>query len=230
MSNQLSIFNFEDHQVRTLLINDEPWFVAQDVCKSLNIKNVTQAIERLDDDERSMFNIGRQGEANIINESGLFTLILRCRDAVNKGTLPYRFRKWVAGEVLPSIRKTGGYGINNNSLEYPEYREDVRKKALAYSDACIEQLIKNKIPFPKFPTVDNEVIDGVISTILMHSRFMLTFGNDMKIQITQIPMSATVVYEDNKKQMSELIGNRIPLEFIPELLTIGVQRLSNQLK
>ncbi len=118
----------------------------------------------------------------------------------------------------------------NSNLSFPEYREGVRKKALAYSDACIEKLIKNKIPLPEFPSVDNEVIDGVISTILMHSRFMLTFNHEMKIQITQIPMNATVVYEDSKKQMSELIGSRIPLELIPELLAIGLQRLSNQVK
>lgn len=114
----------------------------------------------------------------------------------------------------------------SSNLSFPEYREDVRKKALAYSDACIEQL---KIPFPKFPTVDDAVIDVAISTILICSRFMLTFNHEMKIQRTQIPMNSTIVYEDNKKQMSELIGNRVPLKFIPELLTIGVQRLSNQL-
>ncbi len=131
MSNQLSIFSFEDHQVRTLLINNEPWFIAVDVCKALNIKNVTQAIERLDDDERAMFNIGlknqnlidcRVQEINIINESGLFTLILRCRDAVNKGTIPYRFRKWVTSEVLPSIRKTGRYEIQSQIPQTEEYR------------------------------------------------------------------------------------------------------------
>lgn len=56
-----------------------------------------------------MFNIGRQGQANIISESGLYTLILRCRDAVKQGTTAWRFRKWVTNEVLPSIRKNGEY-------------------------------------------------------------------------------------------------------------------------
>lgn len=102
-------FTFENHEVRTLLKNGEPWFVAQDVCVALKIQNVTQAVEKLDDDERSMFNIGRQGSVNIINESGMYFLTIRCRDAVKPGTLPHRFRKWVTSEVLPQIRKTGSY-------------------------------------------------------------------------------------------------------------------------
>ncbi|EAZ8724817.1 hypothetical protein CTW94_05470 [Salmonella enterica] len=102
-------FNFESHNIRTVIIENEPWFVAVDVCNVLGIQNPSKALKALDDDERSNFKVGRQGEANIINESGLYTLILRCRDAVKQGTLPWRFRKWVTNEVLPTIRKTGRY-------------------------------------------------------------------------------------------------------------------------
>lgn len=106
----LAVFSFqEEHQVRVVMINGDPWFVANDICNALSIQNVTQAIARLDEDERSMFNIGRQGQANIISESGLYPLILRCRDAVKQGTTAWRFRKWVTNEVLPSIRKNGEY-------------------------------------------------------------------------------------------------------------------------
>lgn len=106
----LAVFSFqEEHQVRVVMINGDPWFVANDICNALSIQNVTQAIARLDEDERSMFNIGRQGQANIISESGLYTLILRCRDAVKQGATAWRFRKWVTNEVLPSIRKNGEY-------------------------------------------------------------------------------------------------------------------------
>lgn len=118
-NSQTAVFKFEsDNPIRSVIIAGEPWFVAQDVCTALRIQNVTQALEKLDDDERSMFNIGhehhaifdsRVKEINIISESGLYTLILRCRDAVTPGTIPYRFRKWVTGEVLPQIRRTGRY-------------------------------------------------------------------------------------------------------------------------
>ncbi|ELY4491965.1 hypothetical protein SNQ49_004130 [Cronobacter malonaticus] len=106
---EFTIFRFGDSEIRVIDKSGEPWFVAQDICAALKIQNVTQAIERLDEDERSMFNIGRQGEANIVSESGMYTLVLRCRDAVNKGSVPHAFRKWVTAEVLPAIRKHGAY-------------------------------------------------------------------------------------------------------------------------
>lgn len=107
-------FDFESTvAIRALTLNGEPWFIAMDVCKALQLANPSMALKALDDDERSKFNLGRQGNANIISESGLYTLILRCRDAVTPGTTPHRFRKWVTSDVLPQIRKTGKYA-------YPE--------------------------------------------------------------------------------------------------------------
>ena len=103
-SNQ--VFNFGDYEVRTLIKEGEPWFVAKDVCDVLDIQNTTQATSRLDEDERSMFNIGRQGMTNIINESGLYSLILASRKPEAKA-----FKKWVTSEVLPSIRKQGKYEV-----------------------------------------------------------------------------------------------------------------------
>ncbi|WP_437216679.1 BRO-N domain-containing protein [Pectobacterium sp. LFLA-215] len=117
-------FAFESHNIRAINHNGEPWFIAQDVCFVLGIQNVTQAIERLDEDERSMFNIGRQGEVNIVNESGMYTLVLRCRDAVKKGSVPHRFRKWVTSEVLPQIRKTGAYQQHSPSVNTPVVKQD----------------------------------------------------------------------------------------------------------
>lgn len=123
-STQLSTFNFEQSSIRVIAVNNEPWFVAKDVCDTLGIKNPTQALENLDEDERAMFNIGldqrvnfdnRVSEINIVSESGMYTLILRCRDAVKKGSVPHRFRKWVTAEVLPQIRKTGRYQVSERS-------------------------------------------------------------------------------------------------------------------
>lgn len=118
-NSQAAVFKFESNDaIRSVLIDGSPWFVAQDVCTALRIQNVTQALDKLDTDERSMLSIGhehrsifdkRVKEINIVSESGLYTLILRCRDAVTPGTIPYRFRKWVTGEVLPQIRQTGRY-------------------------------------------------------------------------------------------------------------------------
>lgn len=99
------IFDFSGEKIRIIRLDNEPWFVAVDVCKILSLKNTTMALNSLDDDERSKFNLGRQGNVNIINESGLYALILRSDLAIKKGTTEHKFRKWVTSDVLPTLRK-----------------------------------------------------------------------------------------------------------------------------
>lgn len=90
--------------------NGDPWFVASDVCAAIDLGNVTQSIKRLDDDEQALISnegIHRgAGQVNVINESGLYSLILGSRKPEAK-----LFKKWVTNEVLPSIRKTGAFGV-----------------------------------------------------------------------------------------------------------------------
>lgn len=105
--NELQIFNYENNDVRTVMIDGEPWFCLTDVCKVLELSNPRSVAERLDKDERRKFNLPRQGETWFINESGLYTVILRSDKPEAKP-----FRKWVTSEVLPSIRKTGAYSTN----------------------------------------------------------------------------------------------------------------------
>lgn len=103
--NEMQIFqNDQFGSIRTVVRDGEPWFVAVDVCEALGHSNVSMALDRLDDDERSKFNLGRQGEANVVNEPGLYTLILGSRKPEAKA-----FKRWVTHEVLPAIRKTGRY-------------------------------------------------------------------------------------------------------------------------
>ena len=87
---------FEKKYVRVVMRDDIPWWVAKDVCDILGLSNPTVALEGLDEDERSKFFLGRQGEANVINESGVYTLVMRSNKPEAK-----RFRKWVTSEVLP---------------------------------------------------------------------------------------------------------------------------------
>lgn len=78
--NQLQVFNSQEFgQVRTMMINGSPWFVAKDVCECLGLTNPTMSVGQLDEDERSKFNLGRQGNTNIINEYGLYSLVLSSR-------------------------------------------------------------------------------------------------------------------------------------------------------
>ena len=145
IQSQFSTFNFESNSIRTLVINNEPWFVAKDVCDTLKISNVSDALLKLDDDEKATIGLTDSQAGNgaqsisIISESGMYTLILRCRDAVKKGSIPHRFRKWVTAEVLPTIRKTGKYESKTSVNDRTGLRNAVNmlvsKKGLIYSDA-----------------------------------------------------------------------------------------------
>lgn len=108
--NQLQTFNFSNQSVRVVLKNGEPWWCAKDVCDIIGLNNGRQAVVKLDEDERDavILNdaIGREQSFTVINESGLYNLILRSNKPEAK-----TFRKWVTSEVLPQIRKTGSYSL-----------------------------------------------------------------------------------------------------------------------
>ncbi|EFK2742497.1 antirepressor protein ant, partial [Escherichia coli] len=110
--NDFTIFKFGDSEIRVINKCGEPWFVAKDVCDALALTNSRKALTALDDDEKGVtlsYTLGGEQNLSIVSESGMYTLVLRCRDAVNKGSVPHKFRKWVTAEVLPSIRKHGEY-------------------------------------------------------------------------------------------------------------------------
>lgn len=106
MGQQVETYKFHgEAPVRVITGEDgEPWFVAKDVCDILGHSNVSVALDRLDDDERSKFNLGRQGNTNIVNEAGLYSLVLGSRKPE-----AHEFKRWVIHDVLPAIRKTGMY-------------------------------------------------------------------------------------------------------------------------
>jgi anti-repressor protein len=128
--NELQIFNNPEFgQIRVIEKNNEPWFVAKDVCEVLELTNPTVAIGRLDTDEVAKFNLGRQGETNLINEYGLYSLILGSRKPEAK-----KFKRWITHEVIPSIRKTGIYKakeINSQMLFQIAQQLEEKEKQIA---------------------------------------------------------------------------------------------------
>lgn len=121
MADELRIFENEAFgQVRTIMIDDEPWFVASDICKALDLSNATVSVQRLDDDEKSKFNLGLSGGAtNCVNEYGLYSLVLASRKPEAK-----TFKRWITHEIIPALRKTGGY-VANSDLFVDTYFSDV---------------------------------------------------------------------------------------------------------
>lgn len=107
--NELQLFNFENNQVRTLLINDEPWFVGKDVAEILGYSKARNAIAtHVDDDDKKgapiQGDLGGTQEMTVINESGVYALVFGSKLPSAK-----RFKHWITSEVLPQIRKTGSY-------------------------------------------------------------------------------------------------------------------------
>ena len=113
-------FQFKKHEVRVVEQEGAPWFVAKDVCNILGLDNITWALNGLDDDEQALEKLKsgcQHREMKIISESGLYCLIFKSRKSEAK-----KFRRWVTHEVLPSIRKTGGY-ISTSGLTYDQQAE-----------------------------------------------------------------------------------------------------------
>ena len=121
MKNQLKLkpFEYGPHELRTVIIDDEPHFLAIDICRSLNLSDTNKALKGLDDDEklkRTLFVSGQNREVYLVNESGLYNLIFRSNKPNAKA-----FRKWVTSEVLPQIRKRGTYSlIDTDEKSLPE--------------------------------------------------------------------------------------------------------------
>lgn len=105
--NELAVFSYSGTDVRTVVRDGEPWFVAADICRVLGLSNPTMALRALDDDEKGLSPIETPGGLQsmaVVDESGMYALIVRS-DKPNAKP----FRRWVTGEVLPAIRKTGRY-------------------------------------------------------------------------------------------------------------------------
>lgn len=125
----ISVIKFEGKSVRIVNINGEPWFVAKDICDALGIINARDALKSLDRDEKNTVALtyGIRGNPNhgVIAESGFYKLIARSRKATTPGTFAHRFTNWVFRDVIPSIRKTGAYGV-----PFAFLNDHTRRKAL----------------------------------------------------------------------------------------------------
>lgn len=128
-------FNASDRQVRTVVIDGEPFFVAKDVCDILELTNARMTVQSLDEDERRKYCLPRQGETWLVNESGLYHLIFQSRKPEAKA-----FRRWVTSEVLPSLRKTGRYELASkpSNIPYPHVGGFIDLRAVPFSSIMLE--------------------------------------------------------------------------------------------
>lgn len=173
--NDLVIFeNPEFGQIRTMNKDGEPWFVAVDVCKALEISNNRMAINRLDDDEKGVSltdTLGGKQDMTIINESGLYSLVLGSRKPEAK-----KFKRWITHEVIPSIRKTGGYIAGQENLSDSE----LMAKALLVAQRTIEERNK-QIETMKPKALFADAVSGSDTSILVRDLAKLLKQNGVDI-------------------------------------------------
>ena len=177
---RFQIFSKENlGSVRTIFVNNQVWFCIKDVCDILELKNPTAVAQRLDEDERAKFNLGRQGETNFTNESGLYTLILR---SDKKEAKP--FRKWITSEVIPAIRKTGKY--------------EEKKKPLTQAELILQQAQWMVEAESRINNIENNVI-GLANTIEDNDKSIKRLENNQRRTVTSNHL--TVIAYANIKEI-----------------------------
>lgn len=169
--NEIKVFTNEQFgEIRTVNQNGEPWFVAADVCRILELSNPTVATERLDDDDRAKFKLGRQGESTIVSEPGLYSLVLGSRKPEAKA-----FKRWITHEVIPAIRKHGMYATPDTVekiLEDPDTMIQILQSLKSEREARIAAEETNRLNAPKVlfadrvAQADTDILIGELAKLL----------------------------------------------------------------
>lgn len=198
--NNIQIFKYEDNDVRTVDLNGEPWFIGKDVAAVLEYSNPRKALaDHVDQEDKGVTKcdtLGGVQELTIINESGLYSLILSSKLPTAK-----QFKRWVTSEVLPSIRKNGGYIAGQEQLTPSELMAKallVANKTLAEREARISELkVQNAIMQPKAEYFD-ELVDRNLLTSFRETAKQL--GVEEKKFISFL-MEKKYIYRDKKAKL-----------------------------
>lgn len=165
--NEVQLFNFENHEVRSLLINSEPWFVGKDVADVLGYKNQNDALSKhVDGEDKDTIairdSIGRNRNTPIINESGLYCLVLSSKLPSAK-----KFKRWVTSEVLPALRKTGQYQVKELSGQELMAKALIEaQNVLAAKDKQIEEMKPKALFADAVATSHTSILVGELAKIL----------------------------------------------------------------
>ena len=166
--NNLQTFNFNNQPVRTVQLNNQPYWVLKDVCDVLELSNPTVVANRLEDDEVTKFNLGGlSGETNIITESGLYAVILRSDKPNAK-----EFRKWVTSEVLPAIRKNGVYLTDEKAYDIthnPQSLADLLMQAgeqLKQKEIIIQEMKPKALFADAVATANTSILIGDLAKLI----------------------------------------------------------------
>ena len=199
-----SIFEHEEFgEVRVVMIDGVPWFVAADVCRALELSDVSKAVGRLDDDEKGTNLIPTQGgyqEMLVVNESGLYALVLTSRKPNAR-----KFRKWITSKVLPSIFRTGSYTLPSVAENLEQSRLDVERLRLATEQARLE-LDRDRLNFEReqFAVANSEESKNFVKAQLL--RELASASGDKNSDRRKLVRKATnlVMGDDFFKDVDEI--------------------------
>lgn len=206
-------FTYGEQPVRTLTIDGEPWFVAGDICAVLDLGNVGQALSSLDLDEKGSITItdGTPGNPNraIVSEPGMYSLILRSRKPEAR-----QFRRWITHEVIPTIRKTGGYGIARHSRQLPQtFAEALRELA---SEVEAHEVTKDRVreldaqivaEAPKVEYVDTYVADSDLLSL----RTLAANLNVKETWLRELLLKREWIYVETATRWSNKEAAKVPV-------------------
>jgi anti-repressor protein len=171
MKNSLQLFSFEDQQVRTIVVNNEPYFVGKDVAEILGYSDTNQAIRKHVDDEdkltRQFNGSGQNRNMTIINESGLYSLILSSKMPNAK-----KFKHWVTSEVLPAIRKHGAYMTDEKAFDVVNNKDGLASllqqaaDQLRQKDIQIEEMKPKAMLADAITASETSILVGEMAKIL----------------------------------------------------------------
>lgn len=208
------IFSFNDAQIRVVEKDGQPWFVAKDVCEIIGLSQVSRAMDRLDDDERGLVKVTHPQnpektlEVNAVNESGLYQLII----ASNKPEAR-AFRKWITSEVLPTIRKTGGYVADDDAFiaTYLPYADEQTKATFRVTLALVRK--QNEQIAAMRPKV--EYFDALVDRNLLTN--LRDTAKELRIKQTDFInwlLDKRYLYRDQKGKLKPYA------QFVPELFQL----------
>lgn len=168
---ELKLFNFESYEVRALLIENDPWFVGNEVAMILGYSNVRNAVPKhVDEEDKLRTQIeyaGQKREVTLINESGLYSLILSSKLESAK-----RFKRWVTSEVLPALRKTGQYQVKELSGQELMAKALIEAQSvLAAKDKQIEQMKPKALFADAVASSSTSILIGQLAKILTQNGY-----------------------------------------------------------
>ncbi len=196
----LKVFNYEENDVRTLIIDGEPWWVLTDVCDVLNLGSPHKVAERLDEDERNIIpladSLGRNQNTYVVNEFGLYSVILRSDKPKAKA-----FKRWITHEVLPALRKTGSY-----SLERPAPSAET---GLQRAGLIIRAAEHKAVP----QSEQLRLLDMAVRDLTGTGLNLTPVTDTREVSLMDLPEAIGVLKKGTRKKFSGTFGGHMTVQF-----------------